>query len=66
MASHSVAVSWGVQATLNGIPNILMFDAESEAYGEDAGQRMNQAVAEMKLQESVSKFNESFGGNRAR
>jgi len=40
-----------------------MFEAESEFSGEDAGQRMNQFMADLKMQEGMDKFNERFGGN---
>lgn len=63
MAVKSVSVAWGIQATLTGVPNLLMFEAESEFGGEDAGHRMNQAIADKKLQEGLEAFQSRFGGN---
>jgi hypothetical protein len=62
MASHSIPTAWGIQATLNGLPNMVMFEAESEFGGEDAGERMNQAIIDMKMQEGINQFGVRFSG----
>lgn len=61
MAVNAVSTSWGIQSALIGTPNLLIFEAESEFSGEDAGHRMNQAVADFKMQEGLNKFHERFG-----
>lgn len=66
MAAHSIPTAWGIKATFNGLPNLVMFEAESEFGGEDAGDRMNQAIADLKIQEGVNKFGSSFGNGQTR
>jgi len=65
MATSAIPSTWGIQAAFTGVPNILMFEAESELNGEDAGKRMNEAVLDYKFQEATRQFQSRFGG-RAR
>jgi hypothetical protein len=62
MGAQSLPTTWAIQATLMGTPNILMFEAESEYGGVDAGDRMNKAMAEIKLQQGVDHFKQLFDG----
>ena len=62
MATQSISTTMAVQSVFNGLPNLLMFEAESELDGEDAGHRMNEAVMNLKMQEGVDMFKERFQG----